>query len=132
VDPGTPLANRADLRVAGQRPVPNQPYGEAARQAESLRVAPLASGELAGPHPAPERGGRPQPATPGTLPFLHETQRPGEPVTHGAMLGPGDGPMALDAAPTMSVAQQLHLLADGPDGSDTLARLANIADRQGL
>lgn len=68
-----------------QKPLPvqtptGQPYGQAGMQQAAQRAVPVA------PQPVP---------MPGALAFDRPTERPGEPVTHGAPVGPGAGPEAL-------------------------------------
>lgn len=70
---------------------------------------------------------------PGTMPFLHPTNRPDEPVTAGAPTGPGAGPEALGTMrPSMSVADELQSLLQTPDASPALQRLAATARTMGV
>jgi len=133
-DVGTPRPNRADLR----RPVPDQPYGRAAEQARSLAMNPRAAADRNVPPPVPLAQGtmtassRP-PMEPGSLPFMDETLRPNEPVTHGAARGPGAGPEVLgQQRQPMRLSEELHHLASGPDGNPVLAALAQNAERMNL
>lgn len=69
---------------------------------------------------------------PGSLPFLHPTMRPNEPVTAGLPVGPGPGPEALSGigAAGMGQAQTadtLSQLARMPGAGPELANLAAYA-----
>lgn len=75
---GLPYGDRAKL-MAAQRAVPMGTAGAGT-------VSPPAGGQGTPPSPGPQ---------PGTLPFLGDTERPGEPVTAGLPVGPGPGPEAL-------------------------------------
>lgn len=105
LEPGTPLADN---------PVPGQTYGAETVQKNAMDAVPMA----ATPLPAP-----------GTLPLVRPSERPNEPFTHGLPVGPGDGPEALQGAPTQSMADQLKMLA--PE-SENIGRLAALADTLGL
>lgn len=95
---GVKYTNRTDLQGA-QLPATaptGLPYGDRAKLIASQRQVPM------GPAPGPSspggavQGSPPSPGpTPGSLPFLGQTQRPLEPVTAGLPIGPGAGPEAL-------------------------------------
>jgi len=65
-------------------------------------------------------------------PLLAPTQRPDEPVTHGAAMGPGSGPEVLGFQPGQmqptgqSAKQIVQSLALHPDASPELKNLANL------
>lgn len=108
LQPGTPLADN---------PVPGQTYGAETAQKNAMDAVPMA------PSPLP---------APGSVPLVRPSERPNEPFTHGLPVGPGAGPEALEGAPTQSMADQLKMLAAGPDGSDNIGHLAALADTLGL
>lgn len=91
--PGARYANRSDLRTPAAPAAPTGlPYGEHKQLADAQRAVP------AGPAPTP---GVPPPgaaqaaAQPGSLPWMHPSGRPNEPVQAGLASGPGAGPEAL-------------------------------------
>lgn len=124
--PGTPYANRSDLRQAPTAAT-GQEYGQAGRQLASQRAVPLASTP---PPPRPpanaatQTGGmgpRERPA------FDRPTERPGEPLTTGVASGPGAGPEILAGTnrpdPELEALRPylptLDLLASQPNASPT-------------
>jgi len=129
---GGPASKQAMRYVSG---MPN--YGDGTDMMQIQSGAPMA----ATPSPTPvspsqmaqaaqqqqqQPQGQPQaPITPLTAP----TQRPNEPVTAGAALGPGPGPEALGIMPGMqqggtSAKQVVQALAAHPDASPELQSLA--------
>lgn len=123
--PGNAYGNRADLtRVA-----PGQEYGEATQQQRDIAAVPMDNHDRQVPQAQPQA---PLP-TPGTMPFLSPSQRPDEPVTAGAAMGPGPGPEALGAArQPMSTADELKQLASSPGASAGTQRLAALAAHLGV
>lgn len=113
--PGQAYPNRADLRTApdaGASTFKGQPYGAATQQAQAQVAAPAQSPPVpaAGPPTAgPEAGGQPQGGPPpGSFgDFTRPTERPNEPVTHGAPMGPGAGPEILPS-PVNTTLDQLR------------------------
>jgi hypothetical protein len=94
--PGKAYSNRTDLQ--GPQAPTGLPYGDRAKLIAAQKAVP--AGPAPAPMPAAPAGPPPsQPGAagpaPGSLPFTHPTQRPGEPVTAGLPLGPGPGPEAL-------------------------------------
>ena len=95
----TAYSNRTDLNNRGPQPItvaPGEPYGQRKMLEDAQRAVPVAG------TPTPQRQGQSIPAVqstpsqpaavPGTLPFLHPTQRPNEPIDAGlenANLKPG-------------------------------------------
>lgn len=136
---GRNYGNRSDLGM-GARALPvqtakGQQYGKAGEQAAGQRAVPLAPppGAVAG-------GGSGVVAAPGPLPgslgaFDRPTDRPDEPVTHGAALGPGGGLEALGLPgekSTGSLVQMLETLAINSGSKDLMAlaqRAAALRDR---
>lgn len=86
--PGTPYANRSDLRQAPTAAT-GQPYGRAGQQIAAQRAVPLPS---APPAPAPQPGTAPAGPPPD---LFRPTERPNEHVMTGLPVGPGAGPEAL-------------------------------------
>ena len=75
------------------------PYGENAEFNTMQSAAPMsAAGQTTARAPRPRQGGG---GRIGAVPLFSPTQRPDEPVTAGAPFGPGDGPPAMTATPTM-------------------------------
>lgn len=120
---GAQYTNRSDLATGPRAPsVPqvapagNQPHGAQAAQLRSMQALPLATQP-----PVPSSatgvavtGAAPPPLTPLDAP----TQRPGEPVTHGADSGPGADSSILGIQPDnplVSAAAALNQLGDIAD-----------------
>lgn len=125
----TTYPNRTDLNAPASEPisaVPDQQYGKATQQLNAQRAVPIGTppGPQAASLPAAAlTTGSPLPAVqPGSLPFLHPTQRPDEPVTAGLPFGPGPGPQSM-ASPPAGLSHQI-MSAALTSGSDTLANLA--------
>lgn len=113
------LSQRTD-GAPGQpvRDLPDAKYGEGKAFRSQEQGAPMAQA----------------PALPTVTPLDAPSERPGEPVTAGAPLGPGAGPEALTpAAPpaTGQLSQMLFGLA-ASDMTGALAALANEALQRGL
>ena len=115
------------------RAVPNQTYGAAGAQIAAQRALPMrAPSPAPSMPPVPGVGGAPTPLPsipPGAFgPLERPTERPSEPVTAGAALGPGPGREAL---PTVSPAQssmaQMLSASAQRTGSPRLAELAQRA-----
>jgi hypothetical protein len=152
--PGTPgraYPNRTDLATQPSLPArvaTNQTYGRAQAQLQAQRQIPMAppptlippaGGPTGGPPslpgatspPAPPAGvPAPLPPAPnlvpgGAGPLERATERPNEPVTAGASLGPGPGPESM-AGPTVNLAGILGRAAQ-TTGSSVLAALAQRA-----
>jgi len=74
----------------------------------------------------------PQPAE---LKFLHPSDRPDEPITHGLDIGPGGGsevlspPHPMAQAPSASMLQQMAM---APGASADIKQMALIASRMGV
>jgi hypothetical protein len=153
--PGTPgqqYPNRTDLSSQPSLPArvaTDQTYGKAQQQLQAQRTVPMApppslipppGAGPAGPPPAPTApgpaiGGPPPPPGPGALgPVDAFTNRPGEPVTHGAPMGVGPGPEALPtmavAAPGLGLSALLTQVAQAT-GSSAVQQLANHAVANG-
>ena len=147
--PGSAYPNRSDLnanRSLPVRTVPGQTYGAAEQQQNAQRLVPMGAPPLglplAGGGPgapgggaAPAGGAPPSFLQPGSLtPLDAPSQRPDEPVTHGASLGAGPGPESLpQGAPAMGGGLMTALLsrAATATGSQALQALATAAAQQG-
>lgn len=146
-EPGQAYGNRSDLNANRSLPVttvPGQTYGAQVQQQNAQRMVPMArppmpqmpsSGGNGSPAPqSPGAGGQPF-LPPGSLtPLDAPSQRPNEPVTHGARLGPGAGPEILpQGANAMGNGVMSSLLnrAAMASGSSALRALATQAANQG-
>jgi hypothetical protein len=139
-----PLSKRTDGGPAqALRQLPNAKYGEnsqfqALQQGASLSASPSPQGA-----PMQVPGGQPgelppNPAAAQVVPFSAPTQRPNEPVTSGAALGPGPGPIGPQQA-TMQAAQTdmgkiqqampyFQMLANMPDANPSTRMLVNMVN----
>lgn len=127
------LSRRTDRSPSQKiRELPDAAYGEAKEFNDLQKQAPLENVPQTSMTPqggAPGQGPMPLSAV---TPLSAPTQRPDEPVTAGAALGPGPGPEALGPAQTMRTAQYqsasdlLSQLAAGSDSPDLRALAANI------
>ena len=143
--PGQQYPNRTDMAAQPNLPArvaTGQTYGKAQQQLQAQRTVPMAPpptliGPGAGPPPAPAPGPAaggpnlpPAPFPPqmmpgGAGPLERMTERPDEPVTAGAALGPGPGPEAMQG-PTVNMAGILGRAAQAV-GSTALQALAQRA-----
>lgn len=130
--PGTAYAQRSDMRTQKVTTAPGQTYGKATAQAEAQKAVPLAgpaAGLPAGQDAHAAAAAFPMPSFGA---FDRPTERPAEPLTHGAPTGPGAGPEILPgmgAAPA-GMAGLLRSIA-GATGSSDLAELAARAESLG-
>jgi len=141
---GQSYGNRSDLNSS--MPVEtatNQAYGAASEQRAAQQAIPVAAQPIAGASsgPMPQSAGPTQPTAPmmadqmtslpqvnpGFMDLMAPTERPDEPVTHGAPLGPGGGPEVLGGPPLVSLAGQLNIMANMPNASPELMDLAHAA-----
>jgi hypothetical protein len=128
---GGPASKQAVRYISG---MPN--YGDGADLVDLQSSAPMASTPAPSPAPtsainaaAQQNQSQVQPVQP-IVPLTAPTQRPNEPVTAGAPVGPGPGPEILGTMPTQvggaSAKQTIQALASHPDASPELKRLASI------
>jgi len=119
------------------RNLPDAQYGENKQFLNEQRSAPLAAGPAA-LVPPPSPGGSTPPPGPdlaAMAPDLNApSARPGEPVTHGAALGPGAGPAALNlpnpqVQQAQSAADYLRQLAASSNNSAIAYLAANAQGR---
>lgn len=132
------LSQRTDLQPMS---VPTGlPYGQAGALAQAEQAAPMpqdpasqASTAQAASFAQAVQAGPPAPSAPPTLD--QGSQRPGEPVTHGADAGPGAGSSILTATPGLPAGGQIAQTiarAAASDPTGLLARLGAIAQQRGL
>lgn len=118
--------NRSDLRTAlPAQAATGQTYGEAGRQIAAQRAVPM------GAPPTEQAAPRPRPGTLGAI--GRRSERPGEPVTAGAPVGPGVGPEALGVASTTGDAalDELRMIYQ-MFPNDDLADLLDAYSRNGF
>lgn len=142
------LARRTDGGPAQKLSrLPDAKYGEQATYQADQRGAPLS--QTPGPGGAPPAGladllaqHLASPVAQQVVPFSAPTNRPGEPVTTGAALGPGPGPEALGIAPKQIVNQDvsgkvsqylpiLEAMANMPDALPGSRMYVNLIKAQG-
>lgn len=123
---GGPASKQAARWVAGGD------YGDGGLM-DIQQGAPMAASPTAAP--ASQQGApQLQDQGPQVVPLTEPSQRPGEPVTHGAAAGPGGGPEVLRLPPQplqggSSAKQVVQGLAAHPDASPVLKQLADILGR---
>jgi|APCry1669188910_1035180.scaffolds.fasta_scaffold00138_37 hypothetical protein len=111
--PGTAYSNRTDLNVP-KTTVPNQEYGKATEQMSAQSAIPMAQSPVAqGAAPAQQTAG----PMPGSLPFLHPTERPTEPIQAGITSGPGPGPEAIAPQPRGILSEALRHMSNDPNAT---------------
>lgn len=102
------------------RPVTGLPYGDAGKLMAQQAAAPMSA----------------SPSVPPPPPLHAPTQRPGEPVTHGADAGPGADSSILNAMPgppaTGGAVSQAIAKAAASDTSGVLQQLLIAAQSRGL
>jgi len=121
--------------------VPGQDYGKQQAQMTAMQSVPMAQGEMAPAQMAaamPTQQATPQVPTPlqsAELKFLHPSDRPDEPITHGIDIGPGGGsevlapPHPMAQAPNASMLQQMAM---APGATADIKQMALIASRMGV
>jgi hypothetical protein len=139
--PGRAYTNRTDLPGSTKGPqgqvipsggplpvttVPGQAYGVAAAQAAAQKIVPMgtpaavstapSAGPAATPGGMPDFQLPPGAVLPGQMsPIDRMTERPNEPITHGAPVGPGGGPEVIPPRliqPLVGAAAALNRLGD--------------------
>jgi len=147
--PGTPYPNRTDLNKQPSLPArvaTDQTYGKATAQLQAQRTVPMAPPPtvMAPPggaaSPLVPQPGVPQMAPPGPEPgsfgpLDRFTERPGEPITHGAPFGPGAGPEVLPQGPAVPASGNLSSLLNQiaqTSGSPVIAAMAAHAAANGV
>ena len=127
--------NRTDLNAPSQVTVPGQDYGKQAAQAQALKVVPMGNQDQATAQMlqnAPQQGEMQQVPPPdfSSLKYLHPTEQPHLPMTHGLDIGPGAGSEAMGQFGSM--AHSIASLAQGPYGSPELQQVAALLQQTGL
>ena len=128
----TACSNRTDLNNRGPQPItvaPGEPYGQRKMLEDAQRAVPVAG------TPTPQRQGQSIPAVqstpsqpaaaPGTLPFLHPTQRPNEPIDAG--IHPIYGTLNQNTMGHVNLAATLEQAATSPNATPEVQMLAEIA-----
>ena len=114
--------------------ISGMPYGENQELEEMQSAAPMsASGQATAR--ASRRGGAgraTQRAAQRMVPLMSPTQRPDEPVTAGAPVGPGPGPSTFYREPQTPRLSDTMRKIEGISGDPTIARIAEILSRRGL
>ena len=128
---GQAYGNRTDLN-GGKMPItaaPNQEYGKAGAQRAAQGAVPMATPSVStNPLQTTQSQGTPMPA-PGSMPFLHPTNRPDEPITAGAPYGPGPNTMS---PPPLRLSETLGAYANSSNASSVLMELAATARNLGI
>jgi hypothetical protein len=124
-----PMSRRTDGGAAqALQTLPNAKYGENSQFQSLQQGAPLSA---SGASPVPgglDMGALPQnPAAGNVVPFSAPTNRPSEPVTSGASLGPGPGTQALGINPQQAEQQDMGQLARNMPVYEFLANLPNAS-----
>lgn len=123
------------------RELPNAKYGEnkAYEEQQHIMPAPDAQAMPPAPSPAPQSAPAPEGFTQGEpLPdlgaFSAPSSRPGEPITHGAPLGPGPNQVPGGAGGPLPIASLSQTLAQSvaADSTGVMADLVGLFDRMGL
>jgi hypothetical protein len=119
------LSRRTDGQPAMR--VTGMPYGENADFYDLQQQAPMSRTSVA---PRGSAQGGTASSTASVVPLFDATQRPNEPVTSGAVLGPGPGPAP---APTVrpKASTRLYLIAQY-DTTGEISAMADILASRGL
>lgn len=126
------MARRTDGGPAQKlRAVTGLPYGENSELNTQQAAAPLAQSMTSGAAaPAPATGPSLADRVAALTPFGAPTQRPNEPVTAGAALGPGPGPEALGLpTPPMAGYQSALSAVQGATTANSGVELAGILNQ---
>lgn len=109
--------NPSAAQAQSPKVLPDAKYGENKTFQDIQRGAPMSQTNQAS---NPQQGFAPNPSASGVVPFSAPTQRPGEPVTAGAALGPGGGPELLNS-PGQTEQQDVGTLASSLPVFEALA-----------
>lgn len=121
--------------------VPGQDYGKQQAQMNAMQAVPMASQAQPMSQPAaPTQQAAPEapPSVPppkfSQLKYLHPTEHPDLPMTHGLPIGPGAGPEAMGqfASAHASLSATMESLAHGPYGTPELTQVAQLIQQAGL
>ena len=127
----TSYSNRTDLNSRGPEPIttaPGQTYGQATLQRQEQQAVPMAGVQTPPAPAAPAAQAAPTPpAEPGTLPYIHPTERPDEPITTGLSQGPGAGVDPTSVVPHEKLSDILGAAAQSPYASPEVRALAEYA-----
>jgi len=128
----TAYSNRSDLNNRGPQPItaaPGEPYGQRKMLEDAQRAVPMAGIQTPVPSAASPTPAQTAPQIPtiepGSLPFLHPTQRPDEPLEAG--LHPIYGNVGPNTSGHANVAATLEQAAASPNATPEVQALAEIA-----
>lgn len=136
-------AQRTDLN-ATQVTVPGQDYGKQVEQQRAMQSVPMANAFQQSAVLQKAAASADVQASPATqvqeppdfssLKFLHPTEQPNVPMTHGLPVGPGAGPEAMGAyqSPQAAMADRMAALARGPYSTPQIVALADAMQQSGL
>ena len=130
--PQKAYSNRSDLNKRGPQPIttaPGQAYGEAAAQKAAQQAVPMAGIQTPPVDPTVPSNLPPRPVDapePGSLKWLHPTDRPDEHITTGLYEPPSIG------SPVTKLSDVLARAAASPVASSAVMALADAARRAGL
>lgn len=124
-----PMSRRTDGGAAqALQTLPNAKYGENSQFQSLQQGAPLAASGINATATPPDLGALPpNPAAGNVIPSSAPSNRPGEPVTAGAALGPGPGPESLGIQPQQVEQQDMQKLAQNMPLYEFLANLPNAS-----
>lgn len=112
---GKAYSNRTDLnaRTMLNAVPPSNQYGQGVATERALSAVPMKNPAAPSPAGAAQPGPSAPPLPqPGSLGFLDDSARPGEPVQHGLVNGPGAGPEVLGGMddPTIDELRAAYML----------------------
>jgi len=138
----TAYSNRSDLNNRGPQPItaaPGEPYGQRKMLEDAQRAVPM------GGTPSPPAVAKPTPSNttplnnamttaaqppsnpePGGIPFLHPTERPNEPITHG------NDSSILPLPHQQTLGETLGNAAASPQATSAVVALAEFAKMLGI
>lgn len=148
--PGGSYSNRTDLAQQQNKVpsmvAPGQPYGARKAELDAQKTLPIASSPNVtpmpqAPSPQPAQGGGQGPSSLGQLlssvgpgldqDLYRQSERPDEPVTHGADLGPGADSSILPQGQGANNIASILQSAFQATGDSGLGNLAALAARSG-
>lgn len=124
-----PLSRRTDGGAAqALRTLPDAKYGENSQFTSLQQGAPLAASGNTPPQGGVDMSSLPpNPAAANVVGFGAPSNRPAEPVTAGASMGPGPGTQALGINPQQVEQQDMNQMANNMPVYEFLANLPNAS-----